>query len=132
MRPRTVTPLTRQRAFATIKVLANAVLNGEKAVAYSDLANRLGMPNDTGRGLGPILDEAAAMCMEHGLPDVSAIVVTKESLASGVPMPSEDSFKDGVWPLTGLSREDVPAEQARVQSFDWGSVRSLGLGDKKT
>jgi len=124
---RKVTKLTRERAFATIKVVAKAVLSGEKAISYSELAKRLGMPNDTGRGLGPILDEAAAMCMQHGLPDVSAIVVTKESIAAGKPMPSAESFLDGVWPVTGLTIDQVPEEQDRVRSFDWEKVPTLGV-----
>ena len=110
---RKVTPLTRRRAFQTIKVLAGAILNGETALTYSDLARRLGMPNETGRGLGPILDEAAAMCTEHKLPDVSAVVVTKESLDRAQPMPAATSFRDGVWPVSGLSIADIPAEQER-------------------
>ncbi|MCB1338085.1 MAG: hypothetical protein KDK10_11755 [Maritimibacter sp.] len=128
---RKVTRLTRERAFATIKVLADAMLKGEKAVSYSDLANRLEMANATGRGLGPVLDEAGAMCIERGLPDVSVVVVTKESLALGEPMPSEESFKDGIWARTGMSREEVPLEQDRVRSFDWTSVRELRLGEPK-
>jgi len=104
------------------------MLNGEPAVTYSDLAKRLGMPNDTGRGLGPILDEAALKCKENNLPDITSVVVTKESLASGTPMPSEASFNAlGFWPLSGLHKDDVPAEQERVRNFDWRKVRQLNL-----
>ncbi|WP_146168269.1 hypothetical protein [Celeribacter persicus] len=124
---RKVTPLTRKRAFATIKVVAKAMMEGEHAISYSDLAVRLGMPNETGRGLGPILDEAAHMCIEHNLPDVSAVVVTKESLLRGEPMPSMDSFVDGMWPITGVMIEDVPIIQAQVREFNWREVRQLNL-----
>jgi hypothetical protein len=105
------------------------MLNQETALSYSDLAKRLGMPNETGQGLGPILDEAAAMCVEHKLPDVSSVVATKESVDLGKPFPSLASFEDGVWPKTGLRIEDVPDEQERVRQFDWKSVRSLNLGE---
>jgi hypothetical protein len=103
------------------------MIEGETAISYSELARRLAMPNDTGRGLGPILDEAAAMCLEHGLPDVTSVVVTKESLVAGLPMPSRGSFRDGVWPVSGLTVSDVPAEQIRVRAFNWKSVPSLRL-----
>jgi len=126
-RGRKVTKLTRERAFSSIKIIAKAAMDGEIAVSYSELASRLGMPNDTGRGLGPILDEAAHMCLEFNLPDVSALVVTKTSLETGIPMPSEDSFIDGVWPITGMKIESIPAEQDRVRSFDWTKVPSLKL-----
>jgi hypothetical protein len=124
---RKVTTLTRKRAFATIKVVAEAMLGGETALSYSELAGRLQMPNETGRGLGPILDEAAAMCIEHGLPDVSLVIVTKESIDRGYPMPSPDSFVDGVWPISGLTIEEIPAEQVRVAEYNWRSVKTLGL-----
>ena len=124
---RKVTTLTRKRAFETIKVIASAMLNGEVAITYSELARRLALPNETGRGLGDVLGEAAAMCIERGLPDVSAVVVTKESFARGAPMPSLDSFKDGEWPLTGLTLKDIPAEQDKVRLYDWRSVRELSL-----
>jgi hypothetical protein len=103
---RRVTQLTRKRAFQTIKIIAKAMLDGELAV---------------------ILDEAAAMCVKHDLPDVSSLVVTKESMLQGRPFPSKESFKNGIWPISGLSVDDIPAEQERVRRFDWMSVRSLGL-----
>jgi hypothetical protein len=124
---RRVTQLTRKRAFQTIKIIAKAMLDGELAVTYSDLASRLEMPNETGRGLAAILDEAAAMCVKHDLPDVSSLVVTKESMLQGRPFPSKESFKNGIWPISGLSVDDIPAEQERVRRSDWMSVRSLGL-----
>lgn len=127
MGTRTVTPLTRQRAFATIKVVANAVLAGEPALTYSELARRLGMSKLNGQGLSSYLNEAAALCAEHGLPNVSVLIVSKESLDKGEPMPSEGSFADGFYASTGLARSDIPAEQERVRKFDWKSVRSLGL-----
>jgi hypothetical protein len=124
-----VTKLTRQRSFATIKIIAKAMLDGEECVSYSDLAYRLGMPNTSGQGLGPILDDAARQCMKFGLPDVSAVVVSKESILAGRPMPSERSFdQDGFWPITGTHRDEIPEIQDRVRRFEWRKVRSLGLG----
>ena len=124
---RPVSPLTKQRAFATIKVVANAVLAGEGALTYSELARRLGMSKVNGQGLSSYLNEAAALCAEHGLPNVSVMIVSKESLDRGSPMPSEGSFADGFYASTGLTKADVSAEQDRVRAFDWKSVRSLGL-----
>lgn len=122
------TKLTRQRGFETIKVIGSAMISGEKFLAYNDLAKRLEMPNDTGRGLGPILDYAAELCKKHKLPDVSAVVVTAESLDTESPFPSLSSFNaNGIWPLTGMHKDDVPKEQIRVQNFEWKSVSSLGL-----
>jgi hypothetical protein len=104
------------------------MLEKEQFVSYSDLAQRLGMPNDTGRGLGAILDQAALKCKAKGLPNITSVVVTKGSLLSGKPMPSESSFNGaGMWPLAGIHKDDVPAEQVRVQSFDWTTVRELNL-----
>ncbi len=124
---RHVTPLTRQRAFATIQVVAKAMLDGEAAITYSELARRLGMSKVNGQGLASYLNEAAAICAEHGLPNVATLVVGKASLESGVPMPSEGSFSDGFYAASGLAREDVAAEQERVRTFDWRSVPTLGL-----
>jgi hypothetical protein len=126
---RKVNPLTRKRAFLAIRAIGRAVVAGEQFVTYSDLATRLAMPNRTGRGLGKVLDEAAAMCRDRGLPDVTAVVVTKESVERGEPFPSLDSFVDGVWPISGLSLDDVRAEQVRVQTFDWRAVRELQLAE---
>ena len=127
MGKRPVSPLTKQRAFETVKVVAKAVLAGETALTYSDLAQRLGMSKVNGQGLSSYLNEAAALCAEHGLPNVSVLVVSKDSLDRGVPMPSEGSFSDGFYASTGLGKADVPAEQDRVRAFDWNSVRSLNL-----
>ena len=126
MRP-VVTELTHKRAFATIQVVARAILGGERVLTYSDLATRLGMPNETGQGLGPILDAAAATCEKHGMPNVSSVVVTKESVERGKPFPSLQSFDDDGSHPSGLSMDDVPAEQERVRAFDWRSKPSLGL-----
>lgn len=124
---RHVTPLTKQRAFATIKVVAMGVLSGEPALTYSELARRLGMSKVNGQGLSSYLNEAAAICEEFGLPNVSVMVVSRSSADAGNPMPSEGSFSDGHYAKTGLSKDDVPAEQARVRAYDWRSVKSLGL-----
>ena len=127
MGSRAVSDLTRKRAFATIKVVAKAVLSGEQALTYSQLAQRLEMSKVNGQGLSSYLNEAAALCAEHGLPNVSVLVVSKDSLERGDPMPSEGSFSDGFYASTGLTKADIPAEQARVRAFDWKSVRSLNL-----
>ena len=123
-----VTPLTRQRAFATIKVVAEAMLAGESAITYSELARRLGMAKVNGQGLASYLNEAAAMCVEHGLPNVAVMVVSKESLDAGRPMPSDGSFSEGFYAASGLAREGVAEEQERVRAFDWRAVPTLGLG----
>lgn len=124
---RDVSALTKQRAFATIKVVAKAVLAGEVALTYSELARRLGMSKVNGQGLSSYLNEAAALCAEHGLPNVSVMVVSKDSLDQGRPLPSDGSFTDGFYASTGLAKADIPAEQDRVRGFDWKSVRSLDL-----
>ena len=123
---RNVTPLTRQRALATIQVVAEAVLAGEPALTYSELARRLGMTKVNGQGLKSYLSEAAAICAERGLPNVSCLVVSKDSLDQGAPMPSEGSFSDGLYAASGLTREAIPEEQARVRSFDWRAMPDLG------
>jgi len=122
-----VSELTKKRAFATIKVVAKAVLAGEPALTYSQLAQRLEMSKVNGQGLSSYLNEAASFCAEHGLPNVSVMVVSKDSLDRGEPMPSEGSFADWFYASTGLTKADIPAEQARVRAFDWLSVRSLNL-----
>ena len=73
------------------------------------------------------MNEAALMCVDYKLPDVTSMVVTKWSLDTGKPMPSDDSFVDGVWLLTGLEKSEVPSEQIRVREFDWKKVKTLGL-----
>ena len=127
MDKRRVSPLAKQRAFATIKLVATAVLSGEQALTYSQLALRLGMSKVNGKGLSSYLNEGAALCAEHSLPNVSVLVVSKDSLDQGRPMPSEGSFTDGFYASTGLTKADIPAEQERVRMFDWKSVRSLNL-----
>lgn len=127
MGDRDVSPLTKQRAFATIQVVANAVLAGETALTYSELARRLGMAKVNGQGLSSYLNEAAALCAENGLPNVSVMVVSKDSLDQGKPMPSEGSFTDGFYASTGLAKADVPAEQARVKAFDWKAASFVNL-----
>lgn len=123
-----VTPLTRQRALATIEVVARAVQGGEAALTYSELARRLGMSKVNGQGLSAYLNEAAAICAEHGLPNVAVMVVSQGSLEAGVPMPSDGSFSDGFYARTGLSKADIPAEQARVRAQDWAVVDFAALG----
>jgi hypothetical protein len=104
------------------------MLAGEPALAYADLAKRLGMANETGQGLGPVLDEAAAMCIENNLPDVSTVVVTKESMEQGCPMPSRRSFdENGFWAITGISMDEIPEYQKKVRAYDWASVPTLAL-----
>jgi hypothetical protein len=127
MADRDITPLTRQRAFATIEVVARAMLGGESALTYSELARRLGMSKVNGQGLSRYLNEAAAICQEQGLPNVAVMVVSQDSLRNGLPMPSEGSFSDGFYAATGLKKDDIPAEQERVRNFDWRSVKSLEL-----
>jgi len=103
------------------------MLDGEVALSYSELAKRLEMPNETGRGLGPVLDEVAVMCIKHNLPDVSSVIVTKDSIEKGQPMPSLESFTNGIWSISGISIEDIPAVQNQVRAFNWTAVRELDL-----
>lgn len=124
---RDVTPLTAERARASIGIIARAVLAGEPAITYSDLARRLGMAKVNGQGLNSYLIEAAAICAEQGLPNVGCLVVTQESLQAGAPMPAEGSLSDLFYAKTGLDPADVPAEQARVRGFDWRGVTWLAL-----
>ncbi len=122
-----VTPLAQQRALATIQIVAKAVLAGEPAITYSELARRLGMSKVNGQGLASYLNRAAEICADLGLPNVSTLVVSKDSLDRGAPMPSSGSFSDGFYASTGLTRDDVAAEQDRVRVFDWRSVEKLNL-----
>ncbi len=123
-----MTPRTRKLGFEVIREVAKAVASGEPFLSYSEMAQNLGMQNTTGQGLGPILDYAAELCLKHGLPDVTANVVTKSSLDSGNPMPSDNSFDaNGMWAISGLYVSDVPNEQKKVIEFDWISVRPLKL-----
>ena len=122
-----ITPLTEKRAFATIQIIANAVLANEAAITYSELARRLGMSKVNGQGLASYLNRAAEICATHGFPNVSTLVVSKESLDKGAPMPSCGSFSDGFYASTGLTRGEVTAEQERVRAFDWRSTTILDV-----
>ncbi len=122
-----VTPLTQKRAFETIRIVAQAVLAKEPAITYSELARRLNMSKVNGQGLATYLNRAAEICAEHWLPNVATLVVSKDSMDRGAPMPSEGSFADGFYARTGLTRDDIAAEQAKVRAFDWTSVKTLGL-----
>jgi hypothetical protein len=126
--PRDVTPLTAERARAAIRIIAAAVMAGEQAITYSDLARRLGMSKVNGQGLNSYLIEAAAICAEQGLPNVGCLVVSQESLQAGQPMPAEGSLSDIFYAKTGLDRAEVPAEQAKVRGFDWASAPILAQG----
>ncbi len=125
--PREITPLTAKRAQAAIEIVAKAVLAGEMAVTYSELARRLGMSKVNGQGLNSYLIEAAAICAEQGLPNIGVLVVSQDSLQAGLPLPAEGSFSDAFYAKTGLAREDVPAEQARARAFYWRGVDGLDL-----
>ena len=120
--PHGVTPLTTERAKATIQIVAKAVLAGEQALTYSELARRLGMSKMNGQGLNSYLIEAAAICAAQGLPNVGVFIVAHNSLNAGAPMPASGSFSDIFYAKTGLALEDVPAEQDRVRAFDWLSL----------
>ena len=85
------------------------------------------MSKVNGQGLASYLNRAAEICKEQGLPNVSTLVVSKESLDQGTPMPSSGSFSDGFYASTGLTRDGVVAEQDKVRAFDWRSVKTLDL-----
>ena len=114
-----LSPLAEQRAWVSIKVIAEAVAKGELALTYSELARRLGMSKVNGQGLSQYLNRAAEICAENHWPNVSVLVVSKDSFDKGAPMPSKGSFSDGFYAATGLTEADIPAEQARVRTFDW-------------
>ncbi len=117
-----VTPLTAERARASIHIIGQALQAGELAVTYSELARRLGMSKVNGQGLNAYLIEAAAMCAEQGLPNIGVLVVSQESLAAGKPMPAQGSLSTTFYTKTGLARDDVPAEQARLRAVDWAAA----------
>jgi hypothetical protein len=127
MGKKNVSQLTKDRAAATIKVVAAAMLAREGALTYSELARRLGMSKVNGQGLSSYLNEAAALCAEQNLPNVSVMIVSKGSLDQGTPLPSDGTFSDGFYASTGLTKSDIPDEQERVRTFDWKSVQSLDL-----
>ena len=85
------------------------------------------MSKVNGQGLASYLNEAAAICAESGWPNVSVMVASKDSIEKGAPMPSEGSFSDGLYAATGLTRDGVAAEQARVRAFDWRAAEGLDL-----
>lgn len=122
-----VTPLAEERARAAIGIVARAVLAQEAAISYSELARRLGMSRVNGQGLVTYLKRAAEICAEQGLPNISTLVVSRDSLERGAPMPSEGSYSADFYAHTGLAPADVVAEQDRVRAFDWRSVEALGL-----
>ena len=123
-----VTPLTAQRARTAIRIVGQALQAGEMAVTYSELARRLGMSKVNGQGLNSYLIEAAALCAQLGLPNIGVLVVSQDSLAAGQPMPAEGSLSNAFYTKTGLSRDDVPAEQARLRAVDWVAALAQ-LGD---
>ena len=123
-----VTGHTRKHAYEAIKVVVQAILSDKNAISYSDLATHLPIQDNSGRGLGHILVEAAKICAENKFPNISSIVVTQESIREGCPFPSEKSFSGGSWAKTGMKREDVKAEQNKVLTFDWKSILWSELG----
>lgn len=120
-----LSPLALERSYRTVEIIAEAMRNGEPAITYSDLSVRLGMSKVNGQGLAQYLAEAASICARHGLPNVGVMVVSRESLEAGAPMPSDGSFSRAFYEATGLSRAEVPAEQDRVRTFDWTSMPAL-------
>jgi hypothetical protein len=122
-----ISPLTRQRAVETIRIVARAVQAGEPAVTYSELAERLGMSRVNGQGLASYLALASRICLRHGLPNTGALVVSKASLDAGAPMPSEGSFSDAFYEASGLTAAGIPAEQAKVRAFDWDRIEAIDL-----
>ncbi len=102
--------------------------DGEDYITYLELDKRLGVPNPNGRNLSSILNEAARMCIKHNIPDVTAVVVTKESVEKGNPFPSIDSFNEkGIWPVSGVHIDEVPKIQEKVRNFDWTSMPTLKI-----
>ena len=124
-----VTARSAARAEQAARIIAAALAAGEPAIGYRDLAERMGLPNPTGRGLRGMLDALTLTCLSNGWPDLATLVVTAESLRAGRPRPSRGVFDaSGVWPTNGLTEATIPQEQARARAFDW---RAAGLLDDR-
>ncbi|MGF1660164.1 MAG: hypothetical protein ACFCUS_12120 [Rubrimonas sp.] len=123
-----ITTRSAARAEQAARVIAAALAMGELAVGYRDLAERLELPNRTGRGQRGLLDALSLLCQREGWPDLATVVVTAGSLRAGRPRPSRGVFDaSGVWPTNGLTEETIPLEQSRARDFDW---RATGLLDE--
>lgn len=75
----------------------------------------VGLPGQH-RLLGGPLDAVRDLCAERGWPDISTMVVNKDTLSDGTLMPSQAAVEKHGGPL-GLRRE-----QAQVITFDWGKL----------
>ncbi len=123
-----VTSRTQRLAYQSIRKIADAMVGGEQFLTYRQLDELLEVPNPNGQGLGPVLDRAATMCMERGLPDISTVIVTQKSVDAGLPFPSDEVFSSsGRTKVSGLSPDQVAVEMDRVRSYNWRAVRELNL-----
>lgn len=114
--PRLASRQTARRALAVYA--RDARDNGARLWTYTDLAVALGFAPSVARQLGPMLALLRQECLDQGIPDLCAVIV-----ASGTDMPSARSFDtlSGTWCDTGLDRDGVRAEQARVMA--WATAR---------
>ena len=101
------------------------MIRDDHVMSYGELAEAIGRGRGEGRLMGPVLDTLAGLCRDHDLPDAATIVCTGGSIASGNPMPSDAAFIDGYTKITGIAREDIAAEQARVRAFPWLDLMSI-------
>lgn len=81
-------------------------------LTYRELAARMGRPGQE-RLLGDVLDRLRLLCEQRNLPDVATMVVSQDSLRSGLVRPA-DNAKRKYCDWRGL--RDA---QAKVMTFDW-------------
>jgi hypothetical protein len=121
-----LTPLTKERALATIEIVARAMLAGAETLTYAELSQQLGLTKLNQQGLNSYLRAAADICAERGLPNVAAVVVSKESLAAGQPMPLARALTDD-FVARASTDSAIAAEQANVRSYNWAQALHLAL-----
>ncbi|MCB1449668.1 MAG: hypothetical protein KDJ67_06025 [Nitratireductor sp.] len=112
----------RETAKEIIRVLVTFLREGGKYISYSDLADRLGKPDILARQLGKYLDEVSRICLQNRIPNLSSIVVMKDTLNSATPMPSKDSFQNEYWPISGVKKTEIDLAQKDVHDFDWDNI----------
>ena len=112
----------RETAKEIIRVLVTFLREGGKYISYSDLADRLGKPEILARQLGKYLDEVSRICLQNRIPNLSSIVVMKDTLNSATPMPSKDSFQNEYWPISGVKKTEIDLAQKDVHDFDWDNI----------
>ncbi|MBV0890445.1 hypothetical protein KTN05_01090 [Paracoccus sp. Z118] len=85
-------------------------------VTQNDLAALAGHPGKE-KKLGGAMEDLATWCREHGLPDLTAVVIPQENADENLMLPDEATIER----LGG--RAVAQAEAARVRDFDWAGWR---------